>query len=62
MAYSRLTVGEVKCVDDGETMGVHIATQNGIVTLIFKHAADHKQMGALATELRKLGLSEVIVE
>jgi hypothetical protein len=62
MEFTRLKVGEVKCVDDGKTMGVHVSTDNGSVTLIFNRAGDHEQMDTLAAELRKLGLSEVIVQ
>ena len=48
MKYERVAVGEVKCVDDGKTMGVHASTGDGIVTLIFTRATDHKQMDELA--------------
>jgi hypothetical protein len=55
-------VGEVECVDDGQTMGVCASTGDGIVTLIFNRATDHKQMDELAAQLRKLGLSEIVID
>ena len=63
--WAKLKVGDVKCVDDGQTRGVHIACGEqgrSFVTLIFDKAIPHKQTDDLMHLLEKMKLSEVIVE
>jgi len=65
--WKRLKVADVKCLDDGQNKGVHIACgddQSGsCVTLIFDKSVPHQETDDLVHLLqRKLKLSEVIVE
>jgi hypothetical protein len=63
--WTKLKVGDVKCVDDGKTRGVHIACGHdghSFVTLIFDKAIPHEQTDELERQLRKMKLTEVIVD
>jgi hypothetical protein len=63
--WTKLKVGDVKCVDDGQTRGVHIACGDdgrSFVTLIFDKAIPHRETDDLMHLLGKMKLTDVIVD
>jgi hypothetical protein len=61
--WTKLKVADVKCIDDGQTRGVHIACgEQAFVTLIFDKVIPHKQTDDLMHLLEKMRLTEVIVD
>ncbi len=64
--WTKLKVADVRCVDDGENRGVHIACGVDdtpyIVTLIFDKAIPHEKTDDLMHMLEKMKLSDVIVQ
>lgn len=63
--WTKLKVVDVKCVDDGENKGIHIACGDKpphIVTLVFDKAVPHEVTDNLVHLLREMHLSDVIVQ
>jgi hypothetical protein len=63
MKVTEYKVGEVKCIDDGETRGVIIGCAgSNLVSLVFDKSIPHKQTDELARMLDKMKLAEVVVQ
>ena len=61
MKVTEYKVGEVKCIDDGETRGIIIGCEGrNLVSLVFDKGVPHKQTDELARMLDKMKLAEVV--
>jgi hypothetical protein len=63
MKVTEYKVGEVKCIQDGETRVVIIGCEGrSLVSLVFDKSVPHKQTDELARLLDKMKLVEVVVQ
>jgi hypothetical protein len=63
MKVTEYKVGEVKCIQDGETRGVIIGCEgSNLVSLIFEGSVPHKETDELARLIEKMKLVEVVVQ
>lgn len=63
MTVREYKVGDVKCIDDGQTKGVVIGCEGrNIISLVFDKSLPHKETDELARTLLKMNLVEVVVQ